>query len=302
MRAKLTAANAAFKEKTTTAREFPQRYACSGARGRLKLAVVILSAPFAQAVVGSLVVIAVAIVAERAMLLTRLGALAAVGVGLSAVMAGAGWAALLLFFFVTAAALSMWRAETKRSALADIVEKGDRRDAVQVFANGGVFAVAALASVMVPDGPWPAIGAGALAAATCDTWSTEVGTAVGGTPRHLLSGASVPRGASGGITAAGSAAGIVGAGAVALLVWLMHWDVSVHAVIAGGVVGGLTDSLLGATVQERRWCATCGRLTERRVHTCGTRTGVRGGVPGFGNDLVNLTSVIAGAVTTGVWP
>src|SRR5262245_3195216 len=43
---------------------------------------------------------------------------------------------------------------------------GGRRNAVQVVANGGVAAVAALF------GSWP-IAAGALAAATADTWATE---------------------------------------------------------------------------------------------------------------------------------
>jgi uncharacterized protein (TIGR00297 family) len=263
---------------------------------------VTLIAPLSQVLAGTLAVVTVAVIAGRVKLLTFGGVAAAMLVGLSSVIAGPDWAVLLLFFFVTSTALSMWHADEKRAALTDIVEKGGRRDAVQVIANGGVFAAAAAASLIVPGDWWPAIGAGALAAAACDTWSTEVGTAFGGTPRHLLSLAPLPRGMSGGITAAGSAAGIAGAGAVALVVWLVHWDVAVPAVVGGGIVGGLTDSLLGATAQERRWCVTCSRATERPVHTCGSRTEVRGGVSGFGNDLVNLTSVIAGAVTTGVWP
>jgi uncharacterized protein (TIGR00297 family) len=251
-------------------------------------------------VVGAIVVVAAATAAGRAGYLARSGVLAAVAVGGASVIAGPAWAAMLLFFFVTSTALSMWRADEKRNAQFDIVDKGSRRDAMQVLANGGVFAAAAVASMWMPAGAWQALGAGAIAAATSDTWSTEVGTAVGGTPRHLLTGRPVPPGFSGGITAAGSAAAVAGAAAVAALAWLLDWHVSATAVVVGGLAGSGVDSLLGATVQERRWCDTCGRMTERRRHTCGTATEVRGGVAGVGNDLVNLTSVIAGAVMAGV--
>jgi uncharacterized protein (TIGR00297 family) len=234
-------------------------------------------------------------------MLSRGGVLAAMAVGVTSVAAGPDWAVLLLLFFVTSTALSMWRGDAKRSAQVDIVEKGNRRDAIQVVANGGVFAVAAAGAILAPAGPWEAFGAGAIAAATCDTWSTEVGTAVGSTPRHILRGTRLPPGLSGGITAAGSAAGLGGAAAIAVLTWLMGWDVSPAAVLSGGLVGGVLDSVLGATVQERRWCGACGRVTERRRHGCGATTEIGGGVAGFGNDLVNLTSVIAGAVTAGVW-
>jgi hypothetical protein len=42
------------------------------------------------------------------------------------------------------------------------------------------------------------------------------------------------------------------------------------------------------TLQERRRCPTCGAGTERAEHDCGTRTVRVGGVPGLGNDAVNV--------------
>ena len=61
---------------------------------------------------------------------------------------------------------------------ASIVAKGGERDAMQVLANGAMFAGAAFAMVLRPDTRWIALGAGALAASAADTWATEIGTLV----------------------------------------------------------------------------------------------------------------------------
>ena len=178
--------------------------------------------------------------------------------------------------------------------------KGGARDATQVLANGAVFGLAALAFVLSPNARWMAIAAGSVAAATADTWSTEIGTVAGGAPRHILNGSVLSPGMSGGITVAGSAGAVAGAFVIAAIVAVLGWPLSMLAVTAGGLGGALSDSLLGATVQERRWCERCDALTEREVHRCGAATVRRGGLAGFTNDVVNLTSVLVGALITGV--
>lgn len=221
--------------------------------------------------------------------------MAATLVGAAAFLAGWDWVVLLLAFFVTSSALSRWRGKERDRLTASLLEKGGRRDAAQVLANGAVFAVAAVLSSVTGDPLFQAVGGGAIATAMADTWSTEAGTIAGGTPRLILGGRAVPPGTSGGITLAGTAAGIVGALLAAVIALMMDWRPSFTVVVAAGVVGSLVDSLLGATVQERRWCAVCGQSTERRVHNCGTLTTQRGGIRGWNNDVVNLTSTIAGA-------
>jgi len=72
------------------------------------------------------------------------------------------------------------------------------------------------------------------------------------------------------------------------------------AVFAGGVAGSLADSLVGATVQERRWCDACSTATERRIHTCATPTRVVGGWPGARNDFVNVVCTIVGGIVAAV--
>lgn len=249
-------------------------------------------------IVPIVVAIIVAGAAYSLRLLTRGGAVAAAIIGAVTMMAGPQWVVALLFFFISSNALSRWRHVERERVIGGIVEKGDRRDAMQVIANGGVFGLAALFATLGDPLAWQAIGIGAIATATSDTWSTEIGTVHGSEPRSLLSGELVPAGTSGGITIAGCVAAYVAALAVGGIATLHQWNIPFHAVAVGALAGSAADSLIGATVQERRWCPTCAKGTERRVHTCGTRSVDRGGISGCNNDIVNLMSTIAGAVVT----
>lgn len=247
-------------------------------------------------VIGGMVAAAVAWTAHRSRALSASGALAATTVGIAAVSAGWAWGALLLVFFVSSTLLGRWRHAARAALVRGVVAKGDRRDAFQVLANGGVFAASAIAWSVQPGVALAAAGAGALAAAASDTWATEVGTLAGGEPRSLVSGRRLARGMSGGVTWVGSVAGAGGAVLLGTVALGLGWPLrSALAVAAGGVTGSLVDSMLGATVQERRWCETCRMPTERPRHDCGSATARAGGVPLVRNDAVNLACTLAGA-------
>ena len=248
---------------------------------------------------GLFVATLIAFAAYRAHSLSRSGALAAVGVGTLSIAAGWTWGALLVAFFVASTALSRWGAARKEAHTAGIVAKGGNRDAAQVLANGGVFALAAVLSLLAkPEwSGWPALGAGALAAATSDTWATEIGTLVGAIPRSVLTGRRVPPGTSGGVTVAGTLGAVTGAAFIAAVVWLLGWSPHiVRAAFLGGLLGSTLDSVIGASLQARRWCDRCARATERAVHDCGTATRHAGGLAWLDNDAVNFLSAAAGGL------
>src|SRR5919201_1003154 len=198
------------------------------------------------------IALAISLTARRSRALSVAGTAAATAVGTLALLAGWKWGVLLLAYFVSSSALSRLGANLKTVRTASVIEKGGERDAIQVAANGVVFGLAAALAVLVPGHAvsWAALGAGALAASASDTWGTEIGTLVGGTPRSIIGFAQVPVGMSGGVTLAGTFAAVAGAVFVALIAAVLGWPARVaFAAFIGGVAGSTIDSLLGATLQ-----------------------------------------------------
>ena len=248
-----------------------------------------------RALAGLLLAGALAFGARAVRALSLGGAIAALAVGTASVIAGWSWAIVLIAFFVTSTALSRFERAKREERIGRIVEKGDERDALQVMANGGVFAAAALVAATTGRLPWASAALGALAAAAADTWATEVGTLAGGRPRSIVSFRPLAPGTSGGITVPGTLALIAGAAFIPGVAYLTAMPSSVIAVFVGGVAGSLADSFVGATIQERRWCDGCSEPTERRRHSCGRETRVVGGIPGARNDFVNVVCTLVGA-------
>lgn len=229
--------------------------------------------------------------------LTASGAAAAAGMGTLAVAAGWRWGLLLIVFFVTTSALSRAGAARKAARVRGIVDKGGTRDATQVLANGGAFAGACAGTLLWPHPAWSVAAAGALAAAAADTWGTEIGTLARGAPRLVTTLRRVPAGTSGAVSLAGLLATVAGAMVMAGAAVSLGWSAA-HgvAVFVGGGTGAMIDSLLGATVQSRRSCPSCGTATEQHTHACGTPTVRNGGLAWLDNDAVNLCCTITGAL------
>lgn len=230
--------------------------------------------------------------------LSASGAMAAVAIGTATMVAGRAWGALLVAYFVASTLLSRLGRARKQQRTASVVGKGDVRDAVQVFANGGLFA----ACLVLLPGATGAVettltvaALGALAASTADTWATEIGTLLGGSPRSCIDMKVVQPGTSGAVTAVGLVA--MCAGAFALAYAASHLGLtSIPTIIAmAGIAGALTDTILGATLQQRLRCPRCDQATERNVHSCGTPTSYAGGLEWMSNDAVNFAATIAGA-------
>jgi uncharacterized membrane protein len=251
-----------------------------------------------RALAGFVLASAIAIGGRRARSLSTGGAIAAVAVGTVGTVAGWNWAAVLILFFVTSSALSRFRRVAREARIASIVEKGDERDAWQVLANGGVFGLAALGLVSAPAAAvdWGALAFGALAAATSDTWATEIGTLAGRPPRSIVSLKALPPGTSGGDHDArtrrfGRRRALHRADRYATGASNDPARSSPAESPGRSPIHSwerLCRSGAGATVALSRPSA--------EFHSCGQRTRIVGGVPGARNDVVNVICTIVGGV------
>ena len=105
-----------------------------------------------------------------------------------------------------------------------------------------------------------------LACCCGDTWASEVGSVIGGTPRLITNWRVVPKGTNGGVTLIGTLCSLAGGLLVGVAYWITEaviiklnsdtsisimWSVIPYALIgaSAGLFGSLIDSLLGATIQ-----------------------------------------------------
>jgi uncharacterized protein (TIGR00297 family) len=253
-----------------------------------------------QLLLGFLLAILIAFLAYKARSLSTSGAVAAAFTG--TIIFGIGglpWAILLLTFFITSSALS--RAFKKRKAnLEEKFSKGHKRDAGQVFGNGGIATFFAALNYFYPNEPWVWVGfAASLAAVNADTWATELGVLNPNPPRMITDLTKVvEKGTSGGISLVGTLASLAGSALIAFLASLLTDNWSLFLLIAAsGLAGSLFDSLLGGTVQAMYYCPTDQKETEKHpLHTCGTETVHIRGWKWLDNDLVNFSCGVFGTV------
>lgn len=219
-------------------------------------------------------------------------------------LGGWSWGLLLAVFFVTSSLLSHYKEGQKRAA-AEKFDKSHRRDLGQALANGGVGALVALCSVLVPSTIWFPFFLGVMATVTADTWATELGTLSRRPPRLITTWRVVEVGTSGGVSPLGTVVSLLGGLVIGLAALLARrrdgWLLLGSAGLAG-LAGSLFDSLLGATVQQIYYCDRCQKETERKTHRCGQGTRPLRGWSWLNNDLVNLlASLVGGLVAAGVW-
>jgi len=183
---------------------------------------------------GFLASLLIAGLAYQQQKLDRYGALLAVAMGTIIVITG-GWlfASMMIWFFLSSTIVGHWAKESK-----------PKRTWQQVFASGAIPTVISIWYWFDSDTMVMLIYASALAVATADTWSSELGRLSKKQPVHLTKRIQVPVGTDGAISGLGTLAGVIGAVSVSLFVG------GSFVVIVVGIIGNLIDSLLG-TVQDK---------------------------------------------------
>ncbi len=243
-----------------------------------------------QLLISSVLVLAVVTISAYAKFLTKDGIVAASVVGLLIFgFGGLKWAIPLVAFFFLSSILSKM---TKSSGV--IFEKGSRRDAFQVFANGGIPLVLLLIYLIDKNEIFYILYLTALATATADTWATEFGSMKKQKTISIVTLNEIPQGTSGGISLFGTFGGFLGA--VLILLSGIYWinsNLLVNSVliVLFGFLGMFIDSLIGATLQRKNICQVCGKETELNYH-CGKPTKFHIGIKFLDNDSVNFLAIM----------
>lgn len=228
-------------------------------------------------IVGALLSLPAAVLAFYARWLSLDGVPAATLAGSFTVgFGGFPMALILLIFFLTGSLFG--NLEYRRAKPAGERWRQARRSGLQVWANAFWLVISLVLMEILGMDLFLIAGIASVAAATSDTWSTELGSQRMPGKTWSISGfREVAPGTDGGISLPGTSAGLMGSAVIAGAgCWLYALDMTLFLVIfLSGFLGSLLDSYLGATVQPGAMWKT---VKNRGVGTYDMR---------FNNDIVN---------------
>ncbi len=200
------------------------------------------------------------------------------------------WVLPLFVFFVTASILT-------RMHKVNISENqtNSGRGLVQVLANGGIAILIALYCFYTKSDGYIFYLA-AVAAASADTWATEIGMRNKTNPIHCLTFKTLKPGDSGGVSLLGTVGSLLGAFAIGILGVITSMSINhILLITAAGFLGSIGDSILGGTMQAKYHCEICGKDTEKSSH-CEISSTHTSGLRIINNDGVNVINTIIAVV------
>lgn len=156
-------------------------------------------------------------------------------------------ALVVLFFFISASLVSNDVATAE-----DPFSIKFRRDGRQVWANGFWLCLWIMIWFISDVQAFLIASIASIAAATADTWATELGSKLRSKTYLVTNFDEISAGTDGGISVRGSLAALMGSAIIAVLFWLLESEISMAVVIiiiVSGFLGCFIDSYLGAKLQ-----------------------------------------------------
>jgi uncharacterized protein (TIGR00297 family) len=238
-------------------------------------------------------IILIAVIARHIHTLSTSGAIAAVLVG-NLIYLGFGVSGLVVLgvFFSTSSFLSFFK-KRKKFEMEDKLEKGSRRDWLQVLANGGVAGICGFIFSVTHDQVWVIAFLTSLACATGDTWSSEIGPLSKYQPISVKTFKHVAAGTSGAISVLGTVWAILGVLLITIVgMFLLSLSLQMACFIfIFGILGNGIDTYIGAFLQRRYRCIVCSMVIEKNIH-CENRANKLGGYSFMTNDAVNFLATL----------
>jgi len=160
---------------------------------------------------------------------------------------------MLATFFILGTAATIWKKKEK-AAVKVQHDQSTKRDAGQVFANGGVAGIMGAMSYFFTQEAYlfNLMMAASLSSAMADTLSSELGMIYGRRFYNIISRKKDAKGLDGVVSLEGTLIGIIGSAIIALIYLIsLGWDKSFWIIILAGTIGNLSDSVLGALLERK---------------------------------------------------
>jgi uncharacterized protein (TIGR00297 family) len=201
------------------------------------------------------------------------------------------WTIPIVTFFVLSSLLSKLRSNNKKSA-ERYYEKTGVRDYKQVFANGGIAGILVILNSIHPNEIYYLLYVAFIATVCSDTWSTELGTLFNSVTYSIIGFKETQQGTSGGVSVIGTIGGVFGSVIIAIVSFsFTTYNIFYFflIILISSFLGNISDSILGATVQQSFKCTVCEKNTERAEH-CGRPAILTKGFSFINNDIVNVVA------------
>ncbi len=219
------------------------------------------------------------------------------------VFGGLDWFLLLMLFLISGSVLSRI-GKRKKASYMTVNEKTGIRAWPNVIANG---LWPMLASLLHYFSPWNSAGLywtlfyiGALSSMMADTTATEIGMLSSSQPRLIYNPRkTVEVGVSGGVTLLGTVTSTLAALSFALVGYLLVRETILirylFSIVLAGFFGNMVDSILGALIQAKYICRSCGKIVESPIH-CRVKSEKIHGIEWINNHTINFFSSFVGGL------
>ncbi|HTK18750.1 MAG TPA: DUF92 domain-containing protein [Mucilaginibacter sp.] len=160
---------------------------------------------------------------------------------------------MLAVFFVLGTVATIWKKKEKVS-IKVAHDQSTKRDAGQVFANGGAAGLMGALSYFFHDNAplFNLMMAASLSSAMADTLSSELGMIYGQRFYNIISWKKDAKGLDGVVSLEGTLIGVIGSAIIALIYTTgLGWNKGFWIIILAGTVGNLSDSVLGALLERK---------------------------------------------------
>lgn len=161
----------------------------------------------------------------------------------------------LFLFFILGTFASSWKKKTKQ-ALGIAQENDGKRGISNVLGNGGIALILSMISIAFPhlQNHLILMIIASFASACSDTFSSELGNVYGKKYFNIINLRPATRGLDGVVSIEGLFFGVAGSLLISLPVLLFNYGkITILVIFLAGLIGNLMDSMLGATLQRRRY-------------------------------------------------